>query len=123
MKVFKAILIFGLISIISSEDWCDGEAPGNSYYDCESYEVLPATFKCCYGSLLVEKGGIPQKIEGCGSVTESQYDNIDEYIQDSKKKIENEGYKVYHIHLDCNKPLSNDYIKFSMLTIILLFFN
>ena len=122
MKIFKALLIFALISIISSGKSCDYGVPGRNSDECENYEVPPEAKYCCYAHISYSMDGRRFDIGACTPIRENEFNNLDLCIEEGKKALEQQGYIVYDFQIDCGQLASN-YVQFSLIILILLFLN
>ena len=93
-------LIICYIKCDASE--CDGET-GNNADECNALKKSSDYYKCCFAEY---SGG-----KSCVSVTEAQYDDIDEFIDNA----EDDG-GIKDLEIDCGSK----YIIFSLLSLIII---
>ena len=124
MNLFNKLLIFALISIVSSE-MCSG-VKGKNYDECKNLELPSGKQHCCYVFESYQYGDEKTLIEGCASFTEEQYNDLDSVIKKEKEKAEMDGGKFNELIIDCGQkkvvPVSNgNYIQISLFILSLLF--
>jgi len=117
MKVFAFIISILLISFIISED-CDKENVSGKN-DCKSL-TAPANEYCCYFNIKYTENGKAEEYKSCGTLTKSEYDNINKFKEDNKKNAEKEGdITNADIKVDCKSSYLQYYLASLLLLIIL----
>ena len=72
---------------------------------------------CCFRDFNITINGKTQVVKDCYPLTQKQYDNLDQVIEQAKTNVISAGGTVDKYVLDCN----SNYIIISMLTLLLLF--
>ena len=117
MKVFAFIISILLISFIISEDCDKDNVSGKN--DCKSL-TAPANEYCCYLNIKYTENGKDEEYKGCGTLTKSEYDNINKYEEDYKKEAEKEGdITNFKVKVDCKSSYLQYYLASLLLLIIL----
>jgi len=110
MKTLYVLLVLTLIAQCLSTKCEDGTQPSKAE-DCNNRELDSGEYRCCFIEYEMKGFG---KIKACGAVTKEQYDDIDDYIDDSENQA---GDIVEDFSIDCG----SNYIVISILSLILLF--
>ena len=116
MKIFTFLLLCSIIIFINTADSdkdCTG-ASASSAKDCKDLKVEDGNH-CCYYKIKGEVLGTKLDNEFCIEITDTQYDNIDDYIDESKDETKKSGGKISELKIDCN----SSFLTNSLLGIIL----
>ena len=95
-------LLLLILTIFNCKDTCEPntEKEGNSYADCQKYEIGSDYKYCCYVDIdYIDKKRNPQVHKGCLAYDEDRYNNID----NDKKAIEDNAYKFNKYIVVCNQ--------------------
>ena len=101
MKPFTFLLLCSLIIFINSKD-CDDQETASSSNDCKDLNVTKTGNHCCYLKVKGEIGGVSGETNTCEEITDSDYQNIKDYINAQKKAGEMFGAKYKEYKIDCN---------------------
>lgn len=102
-KISYFLLLALIICYIKCDDSeCNGQT-GNNADECNALKKSGDYYKCCFAESSLGKF--------CVGVTEAEYDDIDEYIDNAE---DDEGIK--DLEIDCGSK----YIIFSLLSLIII---
>ena len=101
MKPFTFLLLCSLIIYINTKD-CYDQDTASSSKDCKDLNVTYQGNHCCYLHSKGEMGGVSYENKECTEITDEVYQNIKDYIEESKKETKAEGGKVKTLKIDCN---------------------
>ena len=114
MKAYFFVILLGALAMYNCEE-CEGT--GSSLKDCKQRDIPEGAYLCCFAEFKITVMGMTQEGQQCGSLTKEQYDNLDRYMEDTRRQIESLGGKIDKYEIDCN----SNYIIISMLSLLLLF--
>ena len=114
MKAYFFVILLGALAMYNCTD-CEG--PASSLSDCKSRTLPGGAYRCCFVEAKGTYMGTTSETKACGSVTKTEYDNIEKLIEEAKKQMEAIGGKIDKYDVDCN----SNYIIISMLGLLLLF--
>ena len=115
MKIFTFLLLCSIIIFINAADECDFGVSASSSKDCKKLNVSESGNHCCYYKGKVEYNGKTDEQKTCIELTDEEYNNIDDYIDDGKDAVKELGGKVKDLDIDCN----SSFLTNSLLGIIL----
>ena len=99
----------------SNKSYCYDKTSASSSDDCKDLKVSEDGNHCCYLYGKAEYEGKTSESERCIEITNEDYDNIDDYIDNAKDSAEKAGGKVKKYEIDCN----SSFLTNSLLSIIL----
>ena len=118
MKIFTFLLLCSIIIFINAADSdknCTYGMSASSSKDCKDLKVSGSGNHCCYYKIKGESSGVKLDKETCVEITDKQYDNIDDLIDETKDDAKENGGKISELKVDCN----SSFLTNSLLGIIL----
>lgn len=111
----KTILLLALISLSFCSDYCDDVENVSDAKDCKNLEINEKDgYRCClFKSKYKDKNGELKEYKGCGSLTKSEFDDIDNYI-----KVEKAEEELEELDVDCH----SNYLNIAFLALLFIFF-
>ena len=101
--------------LCASTSYCYYKTSASSSDDCKDLKVSEDGNHCCYQYAKAEYEGKTLESERCIEITNEEYDNIDDYIDNAKDRAERARGKVKKYEIDCN----SSFLTNSLLSIIL----
>ena len=105
MKIFTFLLLCSIIIFINAQDsnnYCIFGMPASSSKDCKDLKVSGSGNHCCYYKIKGEnEKGKTEEYKTCLEITDEEYNNIDDYIDDRKDAAKKSGGKVKDLDIDC----------------------
>ena len=118
MKIITFIISILLVSFIISED-CDKEEGVSSKKDCKGLTVSKDGNYCCFVKSKYTEDGKTEDFKGCGEYTKEEYDNMEKFVDQLKKKAKDDGDTDYSLSIDCASSYLQYYLASLLLLIIL----
>ena len=111
------LLIFILFISQSYTRRCAAEASASSINDCKGLELDEGYSYCCYIVEDFEYLGQDFKLHHCGELTKGQYNDIEDYIDDTLDLAEKNGIDYEELSVYC----SSNHIMITLISLILFF--
>ena len=111
------LLIFILLISKSYTKRCSALLTASSINDCKGLELDEGYSYCCYIVEDFEYLGQDFKLHYCGELTKGQYDDIEDYIDDTEDLAEKNGIDYDELSVDC----SSNHIMITLISLILFF--
>ena len=111
------LLIFILLISKSYTTWCSALSTASSINDCKGLELDEGYSYCCYIVEEFEYLGQDYKLHHCGQLTQGQYDDIDDYLDEAEDLAEKNGLDYDELSVDC----SSNHIMITLISLILFF--
>ena len=111
------LLIFILLISKSYTKRCSALLTASSINDCKGLELDEGYSYCCYIVEEFEYLGQDFKLHHCGQLTQGQYDDIDDYLDDVEDLAEKNGLDYDKLSIDCG----SNHIMITLISLILFF--
>ncbi len=113
MKSLVLLISIEMVSFVLN-DSSGGKA--SKYDDCKNLKLEESTNHCCFAEFEATIDGKEEKGKECVEITQKEYENIKDYVNEILSYGEKKGAKDYSYDIDC----SCSYLTKSLLGLIIL---